>query len=493
MRNILLLAVAALLALLGAPARAQTADLVLTGVITRADNESYVEVPFRTPRGLHAITIAFEYTTRDQHTTIDLGVMDPDGLRGWSGGNKSTVVIGEVSATPSYRAGPIQSGRWRLLLGVPNIREGVAATYTARITFHRDDEPSFAAAPLIEEARWYRGDLHAHTAHSDGACASQSGARVPCPLTRTLDAAVARGLDFIAISDHNTTSQFNELRGLQPYYDRLLLLPGREITTFQGHANVFGVIRPIDFRVTRGRAMNDLFASLGGAFISINHPAAPSGEACLGCAWTAPDTDYARVAAIEVTNGGLAAALTQSAEGPFSGLAFWRARLNEGHRLTAIGGSDNHDASISLERFPAIGRPTTVVFARNLSQAALLEGLRSGRVFVDVDGSRDRVLDMSARARDAAADMGGTLAAPTGVAVRFVVRVHGVINPHIEIYRDGALLGPPLTTETEGDDIIGDFSVEGDGARHWFAPQVRDASGRLVLIGNPIYVNWPGR
>lgn len=36
---------------------------------------------------------------------------------------------------------------------------------------------------------------------------------------------------------------------LQPYFDKLLLIPGREITTFQGHFNLFGATQFLDFRL----------------------------------------------------------------------------------------------------------------------------------------------------------------------------------------------------------------------------------------------------
>lgn len=481
--------------LLGAAAEAQTpeiqtADIVLRGEISRADHETYREIAFTAPRGVRAIEIVFDYD-RANRTVIDLGVMDPAGLRGWSGGDKNRVVIGETSATPSYRAGPIQAGRWRLLLGVPNIREGATSSYEARITFHRDDEPPFAPAPLANEARWYRGDLHAHTSHSDGACAAQSGERAPCPLARTLDAAVARGLDFIAITDHNATSQFNEMRALQPAYDRLLLLPGRELTTFQGHANIIGTMRAVSFRVTGRRSMNDALVEAGDAFVSINHPAAPGGESCMGCAWAPPVTDYALIDAVEVTNGGLAGALTQSAEGPLSGIPFWHTRLNEGHRLIAIGGSDNHDAGLAPERFSAIGKPTTVVFADNLSQAAVMAGLASGRVFIDVDGTRDRVLEFSAHAGERAAQMGGALAAPAGASITFgagLRPIDGSLDAwRVEWIVDGAVVETAVIV-SQADRL---FTLRSDGGRHWVRVNLRDASGRLVLIGNPIFVNWP--
>lgn len=306
-----------------APARAQETsapNLVLSGALTRVNHETYIEAPFRVPRGVAAITVALNYTGREQRTVVDLGVFDPQSLRGWSGGNKDRIVIGETSATPSYRPGPIQPGRWRLLLGVPNIRDASNDRYEARIWFHRGDEPAFSPTPLRSEARWYRGDLHMHTGHSDGV----STLIGPSLVSQTLERAREAGLDFIAVTDHNTTTAFNELRALQPAYHDLLLLPGREITTFQGHANVIGGTRPIDFRVSGRRTMNDVLADARGAFVSINHPSLPSGEGCMGCGWTAPNTDYARVQAVEIVNGGAAASLTNTAEGPLQGIAFWQ-------------------------------------------------------------------------------------------------------------------------------------------------------------------------
>ena len=64
-----------------------------------------------------------------------------------------------------------------------------------------------------------------------------------------IEAAAQAGLDFIAVTDHNTSSHFSALRELQPYHDKLLLIPGAEITTFGGHANIFGQSRWVDFRV----------------------------------------------------------------------------------------------------------------------------------------------------------------------------------------------------------------------------------------------------
>lgn len=493
MRRLLIL-LAWLLALAPA-ARAQTPDAVIAGQITRADHQTYRELAFDVPQGVRRLTVEFDYSGREAKTVIDLGLRDPNGVRGWSGGTRKGFTVSAEEATPGYLPGPVIPGRWAVLIGVPNIRAGQSAHYEARVFFDRAETgQGFADAPLKAEAGWYRGDLHMHTAHSDGSCAGQSGARVPCPLYRTVEAAAARGLDFIAITDHNTTSQFDAERALQPAFDRLLLIPGREITTFEGHANVFGPTGFIDFRLTdaavpKARDLEAAVAKAGGLF-SINHPGLPSGELCMGCGWSAADVDYAGVQAIEVVNGGTLAS-TGSAEGALQGIAFWEARLNAGDRITAIGGSDNHDALIPIDKPGAIGRPTTVVYAQGLWTPDILAGVRAGRVFVDVQGPGRRGLDLAAEADGARAQMGGTLAAPAGSRVAASVHVAEVRAGRVELIVDGRRsdeLTRPLADEA--DQTLA-FDVPSDGARHWIRADVRGADGKLILVGNPIYLNWP--
>lgn len=471
-----------------APASAQRApDLTLTGQIARPQHETYVEVPFQVPPGVVRITVQFDYTGKDQRTVIDLGLRDPVRVRGWSGGNKSTFTLAESDATPSYLPGPLPAGTWKLILGVPNVRKDARADYAARIWFDRKGPaPMDAAARTSDDARWWRGDLHMHTGDSDGICLSRKGAKVPCPVFKTLDAAVARGLDFIAITDHNTTSQFDAMRELAPYYDDLLLIPGREITTFYGHANVFGPTGPIDFQLSSPRAPRlaailDQVERAGGLF-SINHPGLPSGEACMGCGWTVAETNFARIPAIEVINGGLT-------QGPLSGLPFWEAQLNAGHRITAIGGSDNHDPTLAPAKPTAIGAPTTVVRSNELSPAAILAAIRAGHVFVDVEGSRDRLLEVAATLGDAQAQMGDSLQAPVGARVRISVHVQGVEGAVLSLAGDGAVLAILDDPTIRKTDDLKTFDLVSDGARRWLRVDVRSTSGRSLLLGNPIYLN----
>ena len=496
-----------LLALISAPfcVSAESAiprpDITLEGRITGSDNKTYRELPFQVPENTTRITIEFDYDRADK-TTIDLGLIGPgdflsrDGFRGWSGGNKRVFTVSAADVTPSYLAGAIPTGEWKLLLGIPNIRADKQSAYKARIYFTRAEQPDVISTVLAPQALraqpgWYRGDLHMHSGHSDGSCASQTGVKVPCPLFLAAQTATQRGLDFIALTEHNTVSHLADLRELQPYFDRLLLIPGIEITTFQGHANVFGTYAPVDFRVGSAAVpdWNTVLRALEkrGAPVSINHPIRPSDERCMGCGWTpTPVADLSRVQMIEAVNGG-------DADTPGSGIAFWQRELNAGHRLTGIGGSDNHDASTEAEEpFGAsrIGRPTTVVHASELSMPAILQGLRAGNVFVDVRGSKDRGLELRARAGRSEVAMGGELAARAGDEVKLSARVRNLAGGRIEVIVDGAIAALIAQPAISGAEQGFDFQWRGDGARHWLRVDVRDEQGRLALVGNPVYINW---
>jgi hypothetical protein len=463
-------------------------DIVLRGRLGGADHQTYRTLPFTVPDGVARLTVEFSYDGKEQRSVIDLGLLGPDGaVVGWSGGNKNVFTVSAVEATPSYLPTPTRAGGWALLLGVPNLRKDGHADYTARIWFSRSldaaDEPALLSPPLRRGPAWYRGDLHSHTGHSDGSCASRGGpASVPCPLFLSAQAAEARGLDFVAITDHNTVSHAQAIRELQPYFANTLLMPGRELTSFQGHANLFGTLAPVDFRIVRGqRDWSQLLAGLPArALVAVNHPVRPSGEACMGCGWEDLEA-LRRVQAVEVVNG-------RDADTPYSGIPFWQAQLDRGLRLTAIGGSDNHHADV---RDPlghgTMATPTTVVYAAELSQPAIVEAIRAGHVFVDLSGTPGRLLDLNAEAGGRGAMMGDGLVAVPGETVRFSLRLAGVAGMRAFVLLDGAPNRLLPDTAIDGDHSLR-FDWQADGRAHTVRAEVRDAQGKLVLLGNPIYV-----
>ncbi|MGH9604088.1 MAG: CehA/McbA family metallohydrolase [Terracidiphilus sp.] len=468
-------------------------NVVLHGIVHGSQNHSYIKVPFHVPAGVHRVTLTFTYTEKDQHTALDLGLLDPVSLRCWSGGNKSVLTVALTDATPSCLPGAIPAGTWNVLIGVPNIRPQVTSRFTAQVFFTRTglvaDYPEVLREPLRAGPGWFRGDLHMHTAHSDGQCPSQTGKMVPCPLYFTVDAAARRGLDFIAITDHNAQSQYDAMRELEPYFDKVLLIPGREITTFYGHLNFLGTTQFLDFRLGTPAVptVNDLLRSARklGALISINHPLAPTGEICMGCGWNPnPPADMSLLDAVEAANGGSEATM-------YSGATFWEHQLDLGYRLTAIGGSDNHRPMRPLDRMGSIGSPTTVVYAANLSTPAILAGIRSGRVFIDITGSKDRTIGLTATCAGETAHMGGLLQAANGAPVSFDAQVVDAAGAKVEFIEDGKPLegqAPSPVSSAVSQTFHANWTS--DGQRHWFLAQAVGPGGKNWLLGNPVYVNW---
>lgn len=474
--------VAATTALLSAQAIPASREILLEGTLTAADRLAWLERTFEVPPGASQIDVETSYTGRDAGTTLEFGLYDPVRFRGASRFTKRSFFVGRTTATPSYHPGDLQPGTWRLLIGVPAIREGVTSRYrvVVRVTMDGPGQPAPLEVPAaIAHAgpRWYQGDLHTHTMHSDGfGCADGRGDEGPCATYMVADAAARRGLDFVAVTDHNTTSHHAEMVSLQARHERLLLLRGQEMTSFYGHANVFGTNEMMDFRIGHpGVTANDIFthARRVGALVSINHPGRDTGEKCTGCGWNAPNTDYSLVTAMEVVNG-------RTVSGPTAGEPFWHARLNEGHRLTGIGGSDDHGASTRAGS--AVGTPTTVIYAATLTEAGLLAGIRAGRVYIKTRGPEGP--DIRFTVPELKAVMGDVLTVGSA-RIGFQLAVERGQGQRVEVIRNGQMVPGVVPEALASHDATVSFVmpvVVGD----WVRVNLRDESG-LTVLSNPIY------
>jgi hypothetical protein len=442
----------------------------LDGTVTREHYEQVLERPFEVPPGVRGLDIRITHDGRDVKTVLDLGLRGPHGLRGWSGGSRDHIWVGPLSSSPGYLPGAIEPGRWHVMIGVANVRAETTTKYHVEVRLL--DAPPLARPVLGTQARWYAGDLHVHSGHSDGVNRSASGADTPGPVHRVLDAAVRAGLDFVALTDHNTASHWLDVDRLQPFYDRLLILHAREVTTYQGHLNAIGETSFTEFHPRGGgvRALLDQWAEQP-AFLFVNHPQAPDDERCIGCGWndTTADT-LGRVHGVEVRNG------------TWDHWRFWADRLNEGVPLVAVGGSDEHRPDDDGDG-RRVGAPTTMVYAEALSEEALVEGLRSGRVYVLPRGGRTPALELSADIRDATVAMGSALA--IGKATEVVLRawVRDAAGQRLVWIRNGEPMGPT--------DIIADTSTAverrvtvqpGD----WLALRIEDERGEATVLANAV-------
>ena len=304
---------------------------------------SYVELAFECPADAVELRIAIE-VEGPQGTVIDFGALDPDGVRGWSGGARREAIIGAARATPGYRAGALPRGRWAVLLGAYRV-PSPGCDVAARVSY------------LAESPVWLRGDLHVHTLHSDGLDAPWQVA----------DAIVGLGLQFVALTDHNTATAARSF----PVREDVFAICGMEWTTREGHCNLLGSDRALrDFRVESPQeALRHIEeAKAQGAFVSVSHP---FDDSCPGCAW-GWGLDLP-MDAVEVWNGPWRPC-NQAA------LAWWQAELARGRRLPAIGGSDRH----APHPFVRYGMPTNWVLSTTPTADGVLAALRRGHVALSV-------------------------------------------------------------------------------------------------------------
>lgn len=382
----------------------------LTRHITLSDQaaDRYPRIPFDLPEGSTSFSVTLRTSAGDD-AGIDLGCEGPEGWRGWSGGARSCFAICEDDATPGYLPGRLEPGRWSVVLGLHRIpAEGVDVTVTvespaALVPDHgpvEDPVPgivrgSARGLPAPDGLTWYAGDLHAHSLHSDGALS----------LWELADEAVRSGLDYLACTEHNTVSH-HPLLGEVGARQGITLVPGQEVTTHRGHANVYGDVGFVDFRRPASEWVEE--ARRRGAVMSVNHPVSDD------CSWLhrldrAPD-------GVELYHGSWYRNLTEtstlawyqlwrqlhcatSGDGTGRGEVGGADGVGEGRAGTGdpvpggiiLGGGDFHDRSTPLRP----GMPTTWIAAEERSPGALLEGLRAGRT--TVTGSARMVSDSEAR------------------------------------------------------------------------------------------------
>lgn len=404
------------------PVAAAETVLVLDGPVPDG-GPAHFFVPFTVPEGIVEIEVVHDDLSEDN--ILDWGLDDPAGFRGWGGGNGESAIVGVAAASRSYVPGPITPGEWRVVVGKAKLVD-TPASFALQVILR--DAPTLAPQPerapydpavsLGGGPRWYAGDFHVHS--------RESGDAVP-PLDEIAALAESRGLDFVEISDHNTLTQLEFFVDAQGRHPALLFVPGMEYTTYAGHANAIGATAWVDHKIGQPEvtiaAAAAAFADQG-ALLSINHPVLDIGDLCIGCAWKHEVPPG--LAAVEVATGGLDKAGKYFTD---PAIAYWDMLCASGLHVAAIGGSDDHRAGVDLDAFQSpVGDPTTLVFADDLSVAAIVAGVAAGRTVVKLQGPDDPMLELTSAVppvldtirADEVLLTATVTGAPAGSSVRFV-------------------------------------------------------------------------
>lgn len=458
----------------------------VAGQWTHRDRHQHHHFPIEVPAGTAELRVRFRWGPQDmgpehEANVLTLSLFGPDGYRGGAMRSRADQVISiaATSASPGLVAGRVEPGEWTINVDSHEIlNDGAGTGYlTYRIEasarlgddgvvmgLHRS--PVVRNRPADGGPRWYRGNLHSHTVHSDGTYTVEERAQ----------ASAQFGLDFLAITDHNTISHHQEV---DRWPDGITPIRGSEVTTFHGHINCFGLSKPIDWRDdARGDGAAAIVdqAHRQGAIVSINHPNAFGDPWCSSCHWDYARADYSTFDAIEIWNGGWADVETDN-EGA---LAFWTDLLDAGLRPTGIAGTDSHSPKDDDDA--TLG--STYVHATDPSEASIIDGIRRGRVFL----SRGPLLSFWATGADGVVVRLPGAELPTNGMLHVGAKVDRLDRPATLWFVTSGSRVSMATCEPDAQNLLDERQLV---ASRWWRLELRAGSsnnGDLLALTNPVFL-----
>ena len=316
---------------------------------------------------------------------------------------------------------------------------------------------------LSEEAKWYRGELYAHSKYGRG---SESVAAL-------VKRAEQAGLDFLAITDLNTMAAFSD-PGF--HSDKLVLIPAMAWGSDEmGIALIYGpsTLPDLPSSIPAAQAECIRVQAQGGLF-AIAHPCFPDSYWRWGLGfvnavqvwcreWRAvpPLTLDKLDESLKIREDGkkegrlvhsLAAAAADADLAAISANAqasrFWDYEVVRGAMACAIAGSNSASPKVPL------GRPLTYVRAEKKSLFSIVEGLRLGRTYLS-SGPNGPTLQFTG---DVMADgtidvnIGGVV--PLNLDVRFEIVVRNAAGKKLEVLFNGR---PIVTKIIEGNTFMQRF------------------------------------
>ena len=323
-----------------------------------------------------------------------------------------------------------------------------------------------AKRPAGRGRGWYRGDLHIHSARSHGAELTPGQLAV---------AARASGLDFIAVTEHNTADTHDAFAQLAD--DRLLVIPGQEVVTQTGHWLALGIGpgQVVEWRYGVRHGMIGQHVSqvrqAGGLCVAA-HPHAPYPGGVFMYSFEGFD-------AVEVWNGLWSSDRPWNADNAAATAEWGRALVSGVHGgqwLPAVGSSDTH-----LQGQIAV--PHTVVLADRLTTSAVLAGIRAGTSWIA--GSAAVSLSLHVHAGSRSAGIGERLEA-SGEAVAVRVMVGGVPSGTVSFHTDhGTVCRVPLPAEGQG---TVEWRTSAEDSL-FVRVEVHHPGQQMAALTNPVYLS----
>lgn len=313
-----------------------------------------------------------------------------------------------------------------------------------------------ATKALVGWSGW-RGDMHLHTNHSDGAGTVSE-------LVQYRDHI---GLDFIFVTDHwGVTQKRDCVRHERCWW-------GQEPGIKHHHLGILGIDRKFEPR--RESLAEDYTAAVEhGGFPFIPHPTG----------WF-PSTRYTeeQIQSLDELGNHFTMEIINGANQIFDcwditdemSVELWDRHLAQGKFVTAMGNTDAHLVE-------AVGDVWTGVLADELTSEGVIDALKQGRAIVS-DGP---IADLTVEADGTSiAGIGGTLHTPKRPLTLRVLAADSAGLQEVRLIRDGT---PMKEWYPRGEQALSTSLADPDGgAKHYYRLECRATDGRRAFT-NPVYI-----
>ncbi|MBP2079577.1 CehA/McbA family metallohydrolase [Oceanobacillus polygoni] len=448
------------------------------GPVLEVDKDSIKQAVCR--EGLNESIIQEDTAIRN---LLTVSVHDPYNYRGSHHffGEDQVIELSNTTASEGFFPGSIHRGHWEFIVNCHGVfSEKVHGQVEVIGVTSNNLERTYPPPPLeginLEQEKKGRNttvdknyqvkkvELHTHTLHSDALQTAEE----------LLEQAEKEHIDWLAITDHNTTSALMEAGQAHCFGKRVNLIHGIEYTTYHGHFLVHGSLDAItqDWTKISKNNIQAFFKNLKekDTYLTIAHPFDAGNPFCTGCRWEYVLENVRYVDAIEVWNG------TNPHQSISNEDAFqkWTQLLAQGYEIAASCGRDWHQ----LHPNEAIAY-TYLILPEQAKEKDVIAALALGRSYCSIRPQIDFKINGSYQIGDrlkGQPDQLSVILAVTnlkgGDEIRIYTERHLLYKAHIT---DGSAWGETIQLKNDHYKLV--------------RVEVHNEKSERVAFTNPIYID----
>lgn len=300
-----------------------------------------------------------------------------------------TIIINQTASSKGMNSREIEPGFWDISLNLHSVVTPKTEVHCVIEAVHEEESMVHPPIQILEMKKlplnrernkdvplhFQKVELHSHTHHSDAVHTT----------TELINEAMKQEINWLAITDHNTLSAFDEVSGIQ---HSIPLIKGMEMTTFFGHFLTLGYQnqRPMDWTSIDRFTINEKLKELKeqGLIIGIAHPFDVGSPYCTGCRWQYVLETLEHIDFIEVWNSEDPHLSLSNADA----VAKWTQLLNAGIEIAATCGRDWHHSNTT--KVPA---SFYVLANHHAVEKEILEAVKLGRSYMTLSAEIDLAIN----------------------------------------------------------------------------------------------------